>query len=588
MTKPRDLATLGGGFTQAGTGAIQRTVENKLKDTVSVKDFGAVGNGTTDDTAAIQAAINYCLSQATPLVNGQSLIPVLKITGMCRITASLKIDRPEGQTGFFRIMGDGVVGGFLTTAPITIISTNYVGSNVATPANSVLSNQVSFENLTFASTDGTNQARAIDLTKFVRTQITGCFFSGIGLNPNPTNCYIQSCWIDNCFVRGVPTKWLDTVDAYDVRVTNSLFEVVSDTCIYISGKTYAGVFNNNLSQSCGNLFFNTSYTYSCEITGNYIEANVGRFVKVDNAYGLNVCSNFVQTRTLSPANSADTTFFEIYIGESYGSEIHANYFTARGVQVEGTSKITLVTESNYAATQLLKTGQTLTNGVKGNFSSGSFIPTSSVIPVNGFYLSASNTPAISANSIKAVEFTSDRQIRAFRSDGSRGLTIQGPAIFDPGNGIGLSSGGSRWVPADETGVAVDNTKAFGSASFRWSEIYAGSGTINTSDQRDKQDIAVLNAAESRVAFSLKSLIKKFRFKDAVQTKGNQARIHVGVIVQDVIAAFKAEGLDPMRYGIVCYDQWDAELDQDGNETRPAGDRYGIRYEELLAFIISAL
>jgi hypothetical protein len=44
-------------FTQAG-GGTARTVDSKLKDVVSVKDFGAVGNGTTDDSAAVQAAIN--------------------------------------------------------------------------------------------------------------------------------------------------------------------------------------------------------------------------------------------------------------------------------------------------------------------------------------------------------------------------------------------------------------------------------------------------------------------------------------------------------------------------------------------------
>ena len=106
--------------------------------------------------------------------------------------------------------------------------------------------------------------------------------------------------------------------------------------------------------------------------------------------------------------------------------------------------------------------------------------------------------------------------------------------------------------------------------------------------------------------------RQFLFKDAVAEKGSAARIHIGLIAQQVIAAFASEGLDAMRYGIVCYDKWDAREavterfkvvtreethNEDGSVKEPeefhyeervlipereAGDCYSIRYEEALA------
>lgn len=139
-----------------------------------------------------------------------------------------------------------------------------------------------------------------------------------------------------------------------------------------------------------------------------------------------------------------------------------------------------------------------------------------------------------------------------------------------------------------------NQASLGSSGNRWTELFATNGTINTSDSREKQDIEALNAAELRVAQALKGLIKKYRFNHAVEAKGDSARIHTGIIAQDVVAAFAAEGLDANRYGLLCYDEWDALPEirsEDGaiqQHAKAAGSMYGIRYEELLAFVIAAL
>lgn len=56
------LAAPGGaaliGWVQSGAGAVARLAQDKLRERVSVQDFGAVGDGFADDTAAIQAALN--------------------------------------------------------------------------------------------------------------------------------------------------------------------------------------------------------------------------------------------------------------------------------------------------------------------------------------------------------------------------------------------------------------------------------------------------------------------------------------------------------------------------------------------------
>jgi len=132
----------------------------------------------------------------------------------------------------------------------------------------------------------------------------------------------------------------------------------------------------------------------------------------------------------------------------------------------------------------------------------------------------------------------------------------------------------------------DNTCSLGSAGQRWSVVYAATGAINTSDARLKKNVRDVEDAERAIAIKCKSLIKAYRFLD-----GN--RVHFGVLAQEIEKAFADEGLDARNYGLFCHDEWAAQeavLDEEGNAIAlavEAGERYGIRYDELAMFILSA-
>lgn len=104
------------GFLQAGTGATSRTVQSKLRDVVSVKDFGAVGDGVANDTAAIQAAVDtgrvvfvpagtYKITASITLTSGGGLVGEGEKTNFVRFfTGGQLIRYPGGNSA-----GDAII-----------------------------------------------------------------------------------------------------------------------------------------------------------------------------------------------------------------------------------------------------------------------------------------------------------------------------------------------------------------------------------------------------------------------------------------------------------------------------------------------
>jgi hypothetical protein len=174
-------------------------------------------------------------------------------------------------------------------------------------------------------------------------------------------------------------------------------------------------------------------------------------------------------------------------------------------------------------------------------------------------------------------FKSGTTVGSIGTNGSEGTDI-----FYGGTSTSLRFRGDVILPATQTGAFSDNLKDLGNLAVRFDDIFATNGTIQTSDRNEKQDIEELSEAEQRVAVACKGLLRKFRWKDAVAEKGDDARIHFGIIAQDLQDAFAAEGLDAGRYAMFIHSTW---IDEETGEER---SRMGVRYSELLAFMIAAI
>jgi len=312
-------------------------------------------------------------------------------------------------------------------------------------------------------------------------------------------------------------------------------------------------------------------------------------------------SNNVGIGTSSPAlplhvlnSSAALAYFEsnsangpYVIWRSAGTNI-GDVGSAKGISGSGNATDFMIA-SRSTNPLILGTGSTERMRID---SSGNLLvgKTSSSLSTAGteIYGTGVITSTRNGNILDLNRLSTDGNIVQFRKDGATvgSIGTSGSRIYIGGQDVGLDFEGlvnEAILPFDPGSVVGrDDAISLGSGSYRFKDIYATNGTIQTSDRNEKQDIEALSDAEQRVAVAAKGLLRKFRWKSSVEEKGDEARIHFGIIAQDLQSAFASEGLDAGRYGMFINSTWTDE------ETGEERSRMGVRYSELLAFIIAAI
>lgn len=293
-----------GGYIRSDVGAVLRTLLDKVGDIVNIKDFGAVGDGITDDTNAIQAAINsgakgiqftgagpYIISSELQLYNNDVTLwskdnTVLKIKG--GITSNINLVRVRGsRISFIGITFDGN-----NTSPPLSGDNNSV--NIDTNSGTI--DGVLFSHCTFQNFNGYG-IYAFNPGTLKKVKFSFCTFTDFTNNlatpkgviqlvqPVTSDCVVLGCQFENCTGVGVGIRSSAGIGGVDnCTIADNVFrnnaytytsmgvEIWGGSNVVVSGNTFRDsrmgislVSGDNWSIA-GNSFKNQT-SYSIEVAG---------------------------------------------------------------------------------------------------------------------------------------------------------------------------------------------------------------------------------------------------------------------------------------------------------------------------------
>ena len=302
-------------YTPAGTGAVSRTVESKLGETVSVKDFGAVGDGVTDDTAAIQAAIDagnkVFLPSGTYLVAGLNNDIASHIHLVGEFGTTLKLSNIDSEILRIGEASDS----WGTGGSATLQDISFEGVDVWNVAGgSDTKGLIEIYNCARIRIDRVYVSKSkysgiyvknCGYSSITNSAITDCVFDCIFYDSTNINLAVTTTHISNC---QISTGLQSSVHLYEV------INISIDTCQMEDSETallIEGTNNRNIS-----------------FTRNYIEATRGDYdIDAGNCACLfiNISDNWIAgtpsvTTINQPANPASTFTPLIWYGNGGATE----------------------------------------------------------------------------------------------------------------------------------------------------------------------------------------------------------------------------------------------------------------------------
>lgn len=344
-------------FTQSGTGATERTVQAKLRDTVSVLDFGVVGDGS-DESTEMQAALDAVGS------NGRLSLCGLTVTIGSALSVSSKTDfviDGEGgtiyaQDGMAVSSGKGLL--YLTSCSRFRVENITFDANRAnrTPAE-VAAHTVTLENCKRFIFENVHSNNAVvDGFYFTSTTNTDTstycqYFQMIGCYAN--NCYRQGASVINAydfqFIGGAYTGTTGTAPQAGIDVESNTGATVGNTRGAFIGVTFSGNagFGLQLSNVAGSKVFVVDGcnfdTNSSGAIGVYTDQTTVRNCYFASHSGAGVTQGVVTFASSSTTDSGtiENCSFESNTNTTASIYTHSttNGIRIRGNRIQGSSGI---------------------------------------------------------------------------------------------------------------------------------------------------------------------------------------------------------------------------------------------------------